>query len=336
MPRSLVSRPFKVAESGPTIDGREITKQEIIDMADTYDPKVYTASIFWEHERFFDSLGTVYRAFYQEEDNGELGLYAQVKPNDQFLELNDKGQKLFPSIEITPNFPRTGKAYLSGLAATDSPASLGTEEFYFSKRAKNTAKTSLFGCASAIPQKIFNRKPKGFFSKLLTPKNHKFTKRSEVTMTPEQLAQLLLLLQALSTEQNALCDFYDELAAQETPVMSEEQSARFTELNSNLVTATNAITDFQNSLASGEEPETPPSTDPVQENSARARVPGTQLHSNKTDVNTALLGAIRGLGGKIDNMQNAFSALANASANGAYNNGSTVTPAKPAKGKGAL
>lgn len=334
MPRSLVSRPFKVAQSGPCIDGRTIEKQDIIDMAETYDMKVYTANIFIEHERWMDSLGTVYRVFYQEEENGELGLYAQVRPNDYFLELNDKGVKLFPSIEITPNFANTNKAYLSGLAATDSPASLGTEEFYFSNRAKNNAKSALIGCDSAIPTNIFNRKPKNRISKIFSRKKPTFNQLTEVTMTPEQFANFLLLLQALATANNDLSDFYDEIAAQEQPTLSEEQSARFTELNQALVAATNAVTDFQNEITAGQSTDTPPSTDPV-ENNSRARVPGTQNHSKKPDQLGALLSAITGMGSKFDKMSQAFNAATVQGVNGPKGSG-TVESAKPAKGQGDL
>jgi hypothetical protein len=45
--------------------------------------------------------------------------------------MNKAGQKLYTSIEISPNFAGTNKAYLVGLAVTDSPASLGTEMLAF-------------------------------------------------------------------------------------------------------------------------------------------------------------------------------------------------------------
>ncbi|HEA8597063.1 TPA: GPO family capsid scaffolding protein, partial [Escherichia coli] len=50
-------------------------------------------------------------------------------------ELVKKGQKLFTSMEVSPKFADTGKAYLVGLAATDDPASLGTEMLTFSASA---------------------------------------------------------------------------------------------------------------------------------------------------------------------------------------------------------
>lgn len=138
MPRSLVSYWKRVATSGPTADGREITPQELRDIAETYKPSRYTAVIWAEHERWSGSHGTVFAVRLVEDDpeleEGQVALEAQLKPNDKLLWLNDRGEKLFTSIEIYPDFAKSGKAYLTGLAVTDEPASLGTQELYFSRR----------------------------------------------------------------------------------------------------------------------------------------------------------------------------------------------------------
>lgn len=143
MPRSLVSYWKRVATSGPTVDGREILPQELRDIAETYMPAKYTAVIWCDHERWPGSHGTVFSVRLVEEgedlEPGQIALEAQLKPNDRLLYLNDQGQKLFSSIEITPNFAGSGKAYLTGLAVTDSPASLGTQELYFSNRTSRAA-----------------------------------------------------------------------------------------------------------------------------------------------------------------------------------------------------
>ena len=138
MPRSLVSFWKRVATSGPTVDGRVILPQELRDIADTYKPSLYTAVIWCDHERWPGSHGTVYAVRLVEEgkdlEPGEIALEAQLKPNDRLLYLNDQGQKLFSSIEITPDFRGSGKAYLTGLGVTDQPASVGTQELYFSNK----------------------------------------------------------------------------------------------------------------------------------------------------------------------------------------------------------
>lgn len=133
----LISKFFRVAREGDTIDGRTISREQIAQMAETYDPKTYNARVNMEHFHGlvpggpFDMLGDVTAVEAREED-GKLGLYAQIKPLPKLLELNRAGQKLHTSIEVMTNFARTGKAYLVGLAVTDTPASLGTEMLAFS------------------------------------------------------------------------------------------------------------------------------------------------------------------------------------------------------------
>ncbi len=142
MPRSLVSSWKRVAISGPTADGREIKPQELRDCAETYKSSTYTAVIWVEHQRCNGAHGTVFAARLIDDDpsfgKGQVALEVQMKPNSRLLKLNSDGEKLFSSVEITPNFAGSGKAYMTGLAVTDEPASLGTQELYFSKQANKT------------------------------------------------------------------------------------------------------------------------------------------------------------------------------------------------------
>lgn len=143
MPRSLVSSWKRVAISGPTADGREIKPQELRDCAETYKPSTYTAVIWVEHQRCNGAHGTVFAARLIDDDpsfgKGQVALEVQMKPNSRLLKLNSDGEKLFSSVEIMPNFAGSGKAYMTGLAVTDEPASLGTQELYFSKRANKAS-----------------------------------------------------------------------------------------------------------------------------------------------------------------------------------------------------
>ncbi|GFM72981.1 phage capsid scaffolding protein [Pseudomonas cichorii] len=167
MPRSLVSFWKRVATSGPTCDGRVILPQELRDIAETYSTSTYTAVIWSEHERWPGSYGTVYsvRLIEGTEDlqPGQVALEAQLKPNDKLLWLNDQGEKLFTSIEITPDFASSGKAYLTGLAVTDSPASLGTQELYFSRK---TGKPVHYAAAIALGS-LKEDEPQGEMAKVL-------------------------------------------------------------------------------------------------------------------------------------------------------------------------
>lgn len=135
MPRTFITDWKRVATSGKTADGRTIDAQDLRDMAANYDPKTYTATIWYEHIRYFGSMGTVVEVKAENLAGGKVGLFAKLQPNEYLLAMNKDGQKIFTSVEIQPNFADTGKAYLRGMAVTDEPASLGTEPLHFSRRA---------------------------------------------------------------------------------------------------------------------------------------------------------------------------------------------------------
>jgi hypothetical protein len=125
------------ATAGATIDGRTITEQWIKDMAEQYSPDEYTALVWPEHFRSswapFEgkNWGTVDEVK-AAKSGGKLRLFVKLTANDYLLEANKDGQKLFMSIEPNPDYKGTGKAYLMGLAVTDSPASTGTTRLKFS------------------------------------------------------------------------------------------------------------------------------------------------------------------------------------------------------------
>jgi len=132
MPASLISEWKRVAQSGPTVDGRVIKPEWLTDMADTYDPKVYTAKLWIDHMRY-SSYGSVH-ALKTVEKGDTIQLFARICPTRSLLQMNQIWEeKLHFSIEPTEDFAKTGKCYLTGLAMTDSPASLGTDEMRFSK-----------------------------------------------------------------------------------------------------------------------------------------------------------------------------------------------------------
>lgn len=149
MPRK-VSDFVRVATEGATIDGRKITRKQIEQMAANYDPdKRYGARIWLEHFRSlfpdgaFPALGDVLELKTMDAD-GKLGLYARLSPTDQLLQMNQKRQKVFTSIEMDPSFADTGQAYLVGLAVTDSPASQGTQMLAFSQQNHKFTEDKLF------------------------------------------------------------------------------------------------------------------------------------------------------------------------------------------------
>lgn len=135
------SKWFRVAVEGATTDGRNIERAWIEQMAAQYSPNTYGARINCEHIKWswpggeFGAYGDVLACKAEEVDiNGEkkLALFAQLEPNEALLALNKQRQKVYTSVEVNPSFADTGKAYLVGLAITDTPASLGTDALQFS------------------------------------------------------------------------------------------------------------------------------------------------------------------------------------------------------------
>lgn len=137
----MKKKTLRVAAAGSTAsDGREIKAQWLSDIAETYDPKTYGARCWMEHRRsitndgFFPALGDVVSVYTQTDKiNGKetLCLYATIDALPNLVSMNKDRQKIYTSIEVQPNFAKTDKAYLMGLAFTDSPASLGTEALQF-------------------------------------------------------------------------------------------------------------------------------------------------------------------------------------------------------------
>jgi len=82
-----------------------------------------------------------------------IALFAQIEPTDEMVKLVKAKQKIYSSMEITPDFAGSGKAYLSGLGITDSPASLGTEILTFA--AQHPA-SSPFAARKQAPGNLFS------------------------------------------------------------------------------------------------------------------------------------------------------------------------------------
>ncbi len=146
------SKWFRVAVEGATTDGRQIERSWIEDMAATYNPDKYGARIWLEHYRGvlpdgpFKAYGDVLAVKAEEVDlDGQkrMALFVQVEPTADLVAMNKAKQKIYTSIEVHPKFSDSGRAYLTGMAVTDSPASIGTEALKFS--AQNPAASPFSG-----------------------------------------------------------------------------------------------------------------------------------------------------------------------------------------------
>lgn len=133
---------IRAAVAGKTPDGREITEQQITQMAQSYNTDTYMAHIWLEHLRsitadgVFKSLGDVITVKAERVKggalDGKMALYVQLEPHPDLVTMVRNGQKVHLSIEMLERFPITNGAYLMGIGVTDSPASLGTGIMQFS------------------------------------------------------------------------------------------------------------------------------------------------------------------------------------------------------------
>ncbi|WP_322089733.1 GPO family capsid scaffolding protein [Burkholderia sp. BCC1999] len=161
----------RVATEGATTDGRAITRQQIQEMADTYNPAKYGARVFLEHYRGifpdgpFRAYGDVKAVEARTVEDDKLALFAQIDPTDDLKAMTKARQKVYTSIEISPNFADSGKAYMVGLGVTDSPASLGTEILAFSAKhpdyfkSHKLAPENLFSVGVEVDVALFNDEP---------------------------------------------------------------------------------------------------------------------------------------------------------------------------------
>lgn len=169
---------YRVATSGPTIDGREIKPEWLKQAAANYDTNIYAARINVEHLRSlspngeFGAFGDVTGLKAETGKDGKVALYAEIEPNEKAIAANKAGQKVYTSIEIVENFAGTGEAYLVGLALTDSPASLGTERLNFTAQPADATYT-------AQPFTPMGQKAHAFAVGMAHPVELKFTETGE-------------------------------------------------------------------------------------------------------------------------------------------------------------
>lgn len=167
------SKWFCIAVEGATAtDNRVITAQMLTEMAANYNQKTYGARVNIEHVKGYSPNGD-FKAYgdvlaletrpVELEIGGKkqklTGLYAQIEPTDDLVTITNAKQKIYTSMEVQLDFAKTGKFGLIGLAATDNPASLGTDILKFSAKTDDPA-------AAAVKAMFDGRKssPDAFFS----------------------------------------------------------------------------------------------------------------------------------------------------------------------------
>ncbi|WP_323901087.1 GPO family capsid scaffolding protein [Aeromonas hydrophila] len=254
-----------IATEGKAVDGRDITRDWLTDMAETYDPTYYTAVIWPEHDRW-SSYGTV-QALKTEEVDGKYKLYAILCPNRDLIYWNQSGQYQFCSIEPFEQFADLGRTYLIGLGVTDQPASTGTTHLKFSKSNKG----QVIGTSEPLDLSMFklpkHEKPDSLLTKLFnllsshgeqaptTPPSQP----EDEEMKPEQFDQMLGALTGLGTKIDA---FSAKLEAKPTteettppitePTKVEEKpgitAEQFTKLEQTLTGLTDKVGELQGKI----------------------------------------------------------------------------------------
>lgn len=217
------SKMFRIGVEGATTDGRKIERSWLEEMAASYNRDTYGARINIEHikglspDSQFGAYGDVVALKGEEiQINGETkyALFAQLEPNDALLALNKKGQKIYSSMEIQPKFADTGKAYLVGLALTDSPASLGTEALEFSAQhgtltSRKQDKDNLFTAAELAELEFeeVTDQP-GAFKDLAARVKALFTKGKETEGQFSELGEAVTSLVDFAEKQQASLDAF--------------------------------------------------------------------------------------------------------------------------------
>lgn len=253
-----VSKWFRIGVEGDTCDGRVISGDDIQEMADSFDPRVYGCRINLEHIKSlwpdspFKRYGDVteVKAEIISDDsalNGKKALFARIAPLDELVSMVRAGQKVYTSMEIRPNFSNSGKCYLIGLAVTDDPASLGTE--YRNSAAapartrspvKRPAGRSLLGGFLAelefedVPDTMLNSltdKVKAIFNRKQASDDARFADVHEaVTAVSEQVQTNLTATETRVTElETAFAQFKQDVTRQ-----TEENAQAFTSLKRSL------------------------------------------------------------------------------------------------------
>ncbi len=139
---------FKIiGTAGNTVDGRVIQESWLKQAAKNYDPEKYTAVLNLNHwnPKFYGTYGKVLAVKLVKNNEGKTCLAANIEPNKRLINIvKEEDEIIFTSMEIDPDFQKSSEAYLTGLAVTPKPASVGTEQITFSSEPLGSIQTSDF------------------------------------------------------------------------------------------------------------------------------------------------------------------------------------------------
>ena len=260
------TKSFLLATAGSTVDGRIIDDKMLDEMASSYNPKTYGARLNIEHirgitgDKPFRSYGDVVELSVGEVEvdfNGtkekRKALYGAFDVLEDAQQLNAAGQKVYPSIEIEPNFGGKGHAYLMGVALTDSPASIATERLQFNLTRPGALNVSgdVAAALEFADDKSDVTPEGGSFLKALTVVLEKFTgKPADPAPTP--VVQPVTTPGAL--DMTALTGLFGEFGKTIEGAMQAQTTAFTAEIDRIDLKVTNLAKDVEGTPAPGQQP----------------------------------------------------------------------------------
>ncbi|WP_447885204.1 GPO family capsid scaffolding protein [Serratia fonticola] len=244
-----VSKWFRVGVEGDTCDGRVIDGNDIQQMGESFDPRVYGCRINLEHIKGlfpngdFKRLGDVVELKAEKiaDDsilNGKWALFGKLIPTDDLAAMVKAGQKVYTSMEIRPNFANTGKCYLVGLAVTDDPASLGTEYLEFCSRAK----TNPLAGRKAEPGDLFS---------VATPVELEFEEVPDTLLSSLSEKVKAMFSRKQESDDARFSDVHEAVTAvvEQVQASGESTAQRFTELEQEIAGLKTAAKESQQQFA---------------------------------------------------------------------------------------
>lgn len=214
---------LNIGKSGPTVDGRVIKPEWLKDAAKTYDPDEYTAVANAEH--WYGNYGSARELRTTKDDKDRVVLQARIRPNANYLAQNAEGKRLFFSMELTHDFAKTGKTYLTGLATTDRPASLGTSEAHFSIQDNEQVFRGGSEEFSTSALQVVEDQKKELIPAVVAAIKEAFSNHKTKTLKKEEFDMTEEQVQAFTEGQKAISDGLAGLVTLLTPKTDAEKTA---------------------------------------------------------------------------------------------------------------
>ena len=231
-----------------TADNREITESVVNELAQTYDTNFYTARINLEHIGWYSRFGDVLEVKSKVED-GIKKLFVRLQANELLESINKADQAVFLSVEFVRNFAGTGKAYLTGLALTDQPASIGTGRVSLSVNG-NDQEVEVIACGCKLDYNAQDDKTKtGIIANLIKKLNN--DNNQESTMNKENNTELTTELTDIKSANEAIKQELSTLkkASKVDAEASKTQAESIDTLTKNVDNLQKELTDLKNTLS---------------------------------------------------------------------------------------